>query len=73
MGRPARPRTRTPRGCARSPDHPVLNYHMGKLLAADRGRVGKAGDYLLKAQAAGDRLSREMAADVDRLLKTVGR
>ncbi|HEX8201863.1 MAG TPA: tetratricopeptide repeat protein, partial [Isosphaeraceae bacterium] len=60
-------------GLRKVSDHPVLNYHMGRLLASDRGRVGQAGDFLLKAQAAGDRLPREMAADVDRLLRIAGR
>jgi tetratricopeptide (TPR) repeat protein len=57
------------KGLSKAPDHPVLNYHMGKLLAGDRGRAGKANGYLKKALAGRDRLSPSMAADVASLVK----
>ena len=56
-------------GLGKSPDHPVLNYHMGKLMAADRARAGKAANYLKVAQAASDRLPAAMAAKLSSLMK----
>ena len=35
-------------GLTRSPNHPVLNYHFGKLLATDRTRTARARGYLAK-------------------------
>jgi predicted Zn-dependent protease len=59
-------------GLRRSREHPVLNYHMGRLLASDKNRAGKARTYLERAQAANDRLPAAMAAEVDTLLRKVG-
>ena len=56
-------------GLAKSPDHPVLNYHFGKMLAADRNRTARAKGYLAKALAAKDQLSPAMAQDAEGIIK----
>ena len=60
------------KGLAKLPNHPVLNYHMGKLIAADRSRARKAAEYLKTAQDGSDRLPADMAADLGSLIKRVG-
>ena len=60
------------KGLGKSPEHPVLNYHMGRLMAADKSRARKAADYLKVAQAGSDRLPAAMAGDLSSLLKKVG-
>jgi tetratricopeptide (TPR) repeat protein len=55
------------RGLRKTPDHPVLNYHMGKLLMAEHSR--KALSYLEKAYAARSRLSPKLADEVASLMK----
>lgn len=60
-------------GLKRSPDHPVLNFHFGKLISGDPGRVQKAKSYLNKALAARDRLSPNMAQEADRLIRLIDR
>jgi predicted Zn-dependent protease len=60
------------KGLDKSPDHPVLNYHFGKLLAADRGRNGRAKPYLAKALAGREQLSPTMAHDAESLVKQLG-
>jgi tetratricopeptide (TPR) repeat protein len=56
-------------GLSRSPDHPVLNYHFGKMLAGDRNRTARAKGYLAKALAAREQLSPAMAQDAEGLIK----
>jgi len=56
-------------GLSKSPDHPVLNYHYGKMLAADRNRTVRAKSYLAKALAAKEQLSPAMAHDAEGLIK----
>jgi tetratricopeptide (TPR) repeat protein len=56
-------------GLAKSPDHPVLNYHFGKMLAADRTRNHRAKTYLAKALAGRDQLSPAMLEDAEGLLR----
>ena len=60
------------KGLGKSPEHPVLNYHMGRLMANDKSRARKAADYLKIAQAGSDRLPAAMAGDLNSLLKKVG-
>jgi tetratricopeptide (TPR) repeat protein len=60
------------KGLDRSPDHPVLNYHFGKLLASDRGRNGRARSYLAKALAGRDQLSPSMVRDAELLVRQLG-
>jgi tetratricopeptide (TPR) repeat protein len=57
------------KGLNKSAEHPVLNYHMGKLLAADRRRASKATVYLEKASAGRDRLSPSMKSDLDSVMQ----
>ena len=61
------------KGLGKTPDHPVLNYHMGRLMAtdADKSRSRKAADYLRVAEAGRDRLPAGMASDLDTLLRKV--
>ena len=68
VGRPREAEESYNKGLRKAPDHPVLNYHMGKLILADTRRVGKARGYLEIAQAGKNRLSPTMAAEVDSLM-----
>jgi tetratricopeptide (TPR) repeat protein len=61
------------KGLGKSPEHPVLNYHFGKLIAADRSRGARAKVHLAKALAGRDQLSPEMARDAERLITELGR
>jgi predicted Zn-dependent protease len=61
------------KGLRKSPNHPVLNYHMGKLIASDPKRSGKAVGYLEKAKAGQGRLSPAMLADVNALMDKIAR
>ena len=58
-------------GLSKAPDHPVLNFHMGKLLLAEHNR--KAISYLEKAYASRSRLTAGMAGEVELLMKKAGR
>ncbi len=60
-------------GLKKSPDHPILNYHMGRLIASDRNRAARASSYLEKALAYRDSLPPEIASEADDLLRRVGR
>ena len=60
------------KGLAISPNHPVLNYHMGRLMAGDKAKSRRAADYLKLAQAGSDRLPADMAGNLASLLKQVG-
>jgi predicted Zn-dependent protease len=60
------------RGLKKTPEHPVLNYHMGRLMARDRDRKDQAARYLEKAREGKSRLSPAMADEVETLLKEVG-
>ncbi|MGO9811460.1 MAG: tetratricopeptide repeat protein, partial [Isosphaeraceae bacterium] len=60
-------------GLARSPDHPVLNYHFGKLLATDGTRTARARGYLAKALDSRDQLSPAMVQDAEVLVRQLGR
>ena len=72
LGRPREAEESYKKGLGKSPDQPVLNYHMGRLMAADKSRARKAADYLKVAEAASDRLPAEMARTLPSLLKQVG-
>ncbi|QEH33252.1 tetratricopeptide repeat protein [Aquisphaera giovannonii] len=52
-------------GLSRSPEHPVLNYHFGKLLAENPGRESRARGHLAKALASRDLLTPAMAKDAE--------
>jgi len=60
-------------GLKKSPKNPVLNFHLGKLIANDRGRAGKARSHLNTALAAGDRLSPPMKGEAVRLVELLAR
>jgi tetratricopeptide (TPR) repeat protein len=60
------------KGLGKLPEHPVLNFHMGRLMGSDRSRARKAADYLKVAHAAGDRLPAAMASELNSLLQEVG-
>lgn len=60
-------------GLRKSPDHPVLNYHMGRLLVTDSDRAGRAVEYLEKAQSGRGHLAPNMAAEVDTLIQRARR
>jgi hypothetical protein len=55
-------------GLAKAPDHPVLNYHFGKMLATDRTRTNRAKTYLAKALAGKEQLSPAMVRDAEGLV-----
>ncbi|WP_435019016.1 tetratricopeptide repeat protein [Tundrisphaera sp. TA3] len=56
------------KGLGKSPDHPVLNFHMGRLMASDKSKARKAADHLRVAQAGSDRLPAPMVAELNTLL-----
>jgi predicted Zn-dependent protease len=57
------------KGLKKAPEHPVLNFHMGRLLAQDGARKEQATRYIEKALAGRARLGRAMALDAEALLK----
>jgi predicted Zn-dependent protease len=72
MNRPRDAEESYKKGLGKIPDHPVLNLHMGKLMANDKSRARKAAEYLKVAQAGSDRLPADMVADLGVLMKSVG-
>jgi tetratricopeptide (TPR) repeat protein len=60
-------------GLKRSPEHPVLNFHFGKLIAALPGQGTKAKSHLSKALSAPDLLSPGMAQEASRLIRLIDR
>ena len=69
MGRPRDAEESYKKGLGKSPDHPVLNFHMGRLMASDKSKARKAADHLKVAQAGSDRLPAPMVAELNTLLK----
>lgn len=59
-------------GLRKAPEHPVLNYHYGKLLTKGGGRVARAKGHLAKALANRDQLGPEMARDAEHLVRQLG-
>jgi cellulose synthase operon protein C len=57
-------------GLKKSPDHPVLNFHFGKMIAADRSRAVKALPYLKRAIG---KLSPPMNQEATRLVQLIDR
>jgi cellulose synthase operon protein C len=72
MSRPKDAEESYKKGLGKLPEHPVLNLHMGALMANDPSRARKAAEYLKVAQAGSDRLPTDMAADLASLLKRFG-
>jgi tetratricopeptide (TPR) repeat protein len=56
-------------GLKKAPDHPVLNFHLGRLIASDRSRAGKARSHLSTALASGDRLSPAVTREAMQLVQ----
>ena len=59
------------KGLSKAPEHPVLNFHMGQLMLADKSKARKAVDYLKVAQAGSDRLPAALADKLNLLLLQV--
>ena len=59
-------------GLKKAPENPALNFHIGRLLAADRSRTTQAKAHLGKALAARDQLSPTMAKEADQLVRSLG-
>ncbi len=68
VGRPRDAEDSYAKGLRKAPDHPVLNFHMGKLMVADARRSNMARPYLEKAIANRGRLSSSMASEADSLI-----
>ncbi len=56
-------------GLKKAPENPVLNFHFGKLLAADLGRSHKAKLHLNKALAAREQLRPSMVKEAEILVR----
>jgi tetratricopeptide (TPR) repeat protein len=61
------------KGLRKNSNHPVLNYHMAKLISGDTRRVRKAKDYLQKAIAQKEKLTPSMMADLANLTAQIDR
>jgi len=60
------------RGLERLPNEPVLNFHLGRLLANDPSRTQTALEHLRRAQAGQARLKPDMKRELDALLARLG-
>lgn len=60
-------------GLKKEPEMAMLNYHMGKLLAADKSRSVQAAEYLAKARGNAVGLPAAVVAEVDEMLTKVSR
>ncbi len=60
-------------GLEKAPDMPMLNFHMARLILADKARAGRAAAYLERAQSGRDKLPPAMAAEVATLAEKVNR
>ncbi len=56
-------------GLRKAPEHPVLNFHFGKMIASDRSRAVKARPYLMKALEGN--LSPPMTQEATRLVQLI--
>jgi tetratricopeptide (TPR) repeat protein len=59
-------------GLRQAPDHPVLNYHMGKLIADREDDRSRARLYLDKANKGRDGMPASLARDLDQLMARLG-
>ncbi|HEU5115417.1 MAG TPA: tetratricopeptide repeat protein, partial [Isosphaeraceae bacterium] len=59
------------KGLTRAPEHPILNFHLGRLLSSQAHRADEAKPYLEKARSLKDALPQSMAVEVDDLLARV--
>jgi len=60
-------------GLRKAPEHPMLNFHMGKMIASDRSRSQKARTYLKKAVEKPDRINPKMAEEAIKLVEAIDR
>jgi hypothetical protein len=60
-------------GLRKAPEHPMLNFHFGKMIAADNSQVARARLHLKKALDSRDRLSPPMAQEALRLVQLMDR
>jgi tetratricopeptide (TPR) repeat protein len=60
-------------GLKKAPEHAMLNFHMGKLIATDSSRKLKAKNHLSKALASSDRLSAGAADEAKLLVQQLDR
>ena len=56
-------------GLKKSPEHPMLNFHFGKMMASDRTRAQKALPHLKKAVEKGERTNPQMAQEAIKLVQ----
>ena len=73
MGNRREAETSYAKGLTKAPDHPVLNFHMGKLIVAQGTGSDRARSYLEKALSGRDKLPPLMAAEADRLMEKAQR
>lgn len=59
-------------GLKKSPEHPVLHFHYGRLIASDRSRSNQARTHLTKALESRDRLNPTMTREAEDLLRNIG-
>jgi cellulose synthase operon protein C len=58
-------------GLKKSPEHPMLNFHFGRMIAADRGRAQKARTHLQKAVEKSDRMNPQIAQEAIKLVEAI--
>jgi tetratricopeptide (TPR) repeat protein len=58
-------------GLKKSPEHPMLNFHFGRMIAADRGRAQKARTHLKKAVEKSDRMNPQIAQEAIKLVEAI--
>ncbi len=58
-------------GLKKSPEHPMLNFHFGKMIASDRARARKAVPHLKKAAEKGEHTNPHMAQEAIKLVQMI--
>jgi tetratricopeptide (TPR) repeat protein len=58
-------------GLRKSPEHPMLNFHFGRMIAADRSRAQKARGHLKKAVEKSDRINPQIAEEAIKLVEAI--
>ena len=69
LGKPSEAATTYARGLERNPALPMLNYHLGKLLASNPRTETQAAGYLKRALEKSNALPRNAGAEIKRLLE----
>jgi cellulose synthase operon protein C len=60
-------------GLKKSPEHPRLNFHFGKMIASDRSRKQKARTHLQKVVEKADRINPKIAQEAIHLVEVIDR